>query len=393
MIRVASPAWLCAALLVWAAGCGSSDDKATTSSAAKVPCDDRVGTDCECEDGSPSEYVCTSKVLTCDCEYADPEPATPKADAGKKPTTGTTGGSTGVATKPDAKVPSTPTTTKSDGGGSTTTGPAAGGDAGAGGSTPPAMPVGGPDPVLPEAKGDCPEFVSGTATIGGLSGIQVQAGAKGNGTGSLVFYWHGTGSSSFESGQFAGTSEVVAGGGIVIAPSGSLGKGGDCSGTGTFYQSDFEVADLIVACAVKNHGIDPHRIYTTGCSAGGLQAGCMGSMRSSYIAAVLPNSGGEVFPQMVQDKTHMPALMTMHGGSSDMVIVTFSETSKTADMHYKGAGAMVINCDHGGGHCGAPADLQKAGWQFMKDHPFGIKTDPYASGLPASFPKYCMPFK
>lgn len=390
MTRVASPSWLFAALLLTAVGCGSSDSKSTDSSTAKA-CDDQVGEDCDCEDGSPSQYVCTAKELTCDCE--DPPPpttTTTKADAGKKPTSGTTG--TGTTTKPDAKVPtSTGTTTKSDAGTSTTS-TGGGGDAG-GGSTTPAMPVGGPDPVLPDIKGDCPEFTTGTATIGGLSGISVQAGAKGTGTGALVFYWHGTGSSSFEAGQFAGASEVVSGGGIVIAPSGSTGMGMDCSGTGTFYQSDFDVADLIVACAVKNHGIDPHRIYTTGCSAGGLQAGCMGALRSSYIAAVLPNSGGEVFPLQFQDKTHIPALMTMHGGSSDMVIVTFSETSKSADMAYSAAGGMVINCDHGMGHCGAPGDLQAAGWQFMKDHPFGIKTDPYASGLPASFPKYCMPFK
>ncbi|MEY4515105.1 MAG: hypothetical protein RLZZ450_7227, partial [Pseudomonadota bacterium] len=38
-------------------------------------------------------------------------------------------------------------------------------------------------------------FKSGTATIGGQSGISISAGAKAEGTGSLIFYWHGTGSS------------------------------------------------------------------------------------------------------------------------------------------------------------------------------------------------------
>ena len=28
-------------------------------------------------------------------------------------------------------------------------------------------------------------------------------------------------------------------------------------------------------------------------------------------------------------------------------------------------------------------------WQFMKDHPFGVTPEPYANGLPASFPSYC----
>jgi poly(3-hydroxybutyrate) depolymerase len=39
-------------------------------------------------------------------------------------------------------------------------------------------------------------------------------------------------------------------------------------------KDDFKVADLIVVCGVKGHNIDPKRIYTTGCSAGGLHAGC-----------------------------------------------------------------------------------------------------------------------
>lgn len=391
MTRVAFPAWFFAALLLSAAGCGS-DSGTSKTTGASTACDDRVDSDCECDDGSTGTYICESKKISCDCSgdgEDDPTPpvTTAKADAGgKKPTTSKdAGGSSTTPPKADAKVPSSST----DAGNPTSGG---NGDAGGGGGMV-ATPVGGPDPVIPDIKGDCPEFTTGTATIGGLAGISVTAGAKGNGTGSLVFYWHGTGSSSFESAMFPGTNEIVSGGGIVIAPSGSTGKGGDCSGTMTFSQGDFEVADLIVACAVKNHGIDPHRIYTTGCSAGGLQAGCMGAMRSNYIAAAVPNSGGEVVPIPFEDKAHIPSLMTMHGGSSDMVIVTFSETSKTADMVYSSAGGMVINCNHGGGHCGAPPDLYAAGWQFMKDHPFGIKTDPYASGLPASFPKYCMPFK
>jgi hypothetical protein len=48
-----------------------------------------------------------------------------------------------------------------------------------------------------------------------------------------------------------------------------------------------------------------------------------------------------------------------------------------------------VNCNHGGGHCGAPAALYTAAWEFMKAHPFGVKPLPYAAGLPATFPTYC----
>jgi hypothetical protein len=39
---------------------------------------------------------------------------------------------------------------------------------------------------------------------------------------------------------------------------------------------------------------------------------------------------------------------------------------------------------------GASAGAQ---WQFCKDHPFGVTPDPYAGGLPSSFPSYCTVIK
>jgi len=114
-------------------------------------------------------------------------------------------------------------------------------------------------------------------------------------------------------------------------------------------------------------------------------------MRSSYLAAAAPNSGGIVGAQPWED-AHSPAIFTMHGGSSDMVIVTFSQTSASLDMAAKTHGSFVVNCDHGGGHCAAPGDLYQSAWQFMKDHPWGTKTSPWESGFPAGTPSYCKIF-
>lgn len=247
----------------------------------------------------------------------------------------------------------------------------------------------GGEPTLPAVVGECPAFQNGNIMVAGHMGIALQAGEPNKG-GPVLFYWHGTGSSSAEGRSYNGNAEVVAAGGLVAAFNGSQssGRGGDCSGTGAHNQADFEAADQIVACGKMMHGIDPRRIYATGCSAGGLQSGCMAQMRSSYMAAVAPNSGGVVFPMAWQDG-NKPAIFTMHGGSSDVVIVTFSETSASLDMSAKQHGSFVVNCDHGGGHCAAPQDLQRAGWQFMKDHPFGTTASPWASGLPAGTPDYC----
>lgn len=247
-------------------------------------------------------------------------------------------------------------------------------------------------PALPPISGSCPVFQTGTATIGGLAGISLQVGAKSPGTGPLLFYWHGTGSTANEVNLLVPATvrkELLAQGGIIVSFGESLGTGGDCSGTATFSKDDFKIADLIAACAVRDYGIDPRRIYTTGCSAGGLQAGCMGALRSSYIAATVPNSGGAVTQQKIETPGHTPAVMTMHGGTSDVVVVAFSTTSATYDAQMKQAGSFVVNCNHGGGHCQAPSELYSAGWEFMKAHPYGAKPEPYASGLPATFPSYC----
>jgi hypothetical protein len=262
-----------------------------------------------------------------------------------------------------------------------------------GGMTPVLMMPTGAGPTLPAAKGTCPEFKDGTTImIGGHKGVAISAGAAGKG-GPLLFYWHGTGGQASEATfrlPAAMRSEILALGGIIASFNGSqsAGTAGDCSGTAAHNIADFDAADEIAACAVKNHGIDSHRIYTTGCSAGGLQSGCMAQLRSSYIAASAPNSGGVVFSQPWQDK-HSPAIFTMHGGSSDMVIVTFSDTSAALDMAAKTHGSFVVNCNHGGGHCGAPAPLLTASWTFMKDHPWGFTKSPWTDAFPAGIPDYC----
>ncbi len=255
---------------------------------------------------------------------------------------------------------------------------------------PPAGPL---QPIIPPIDGDCPDFTSGTKTVNGLSGISFEVGTKVEGppTGPLVFYWHGTGSTASEGRRFPGTDEIVSKGGVFVAFSRSTGSGGDCSGTGTFSHDDFKIADQIVACAVRDHNIDPRQIYATGCSAGGLFSGCMAIERSSYLAATVPNSGGITIGYgAIQDPTRVPAVMTMHGGGSDVVIVRFEETSKAYDSHMLKLGSpMVINCDHGGGHCAAPGTLYDSGWEFMKAHPFGTLPSPYEGGLPADFHSSC----
>jgi hypothetical protein len=149
----------------------------------------------------------------------------------------------------------------------------------------------------------------------------------------------------------------------------------------------------MVACAVQQLNIDTKRIYASGASAGGLASGEMGYLRSSYVAAVLPNSGGQGgYPMnmVLQDPTHVPAAMTMHGARGvDVVVIDFGDSSLREDIDIAKKGGFAVDCDHMGAHVAAPPNLKAAGWDFLKAHPFGFGTSPYANGLPATYPPYC----
>jgi poly(3-hydroxybutyrate) depolymerase len=237
----------------------------------------------------------------------------------------------------------------------------------------------------------CPKIATGNVMVKGQS-VQLWVGPADK-QGPIVFYWHGTGSSSAEavSGLGPGLNEIMSQGGVAASFTTTTSAGMN-TGNNVWYTGDYEMADEILACAVAQGLVNTRQIYAAGCSAGGLQSGSMLYGRSSYLAAVMPNSGGTTFRFQLEDPAHVPALITAHGGSSDMVGVSFAMTSATEDKDVAAKGGLVVNCNHGGGHCGSPADLKAAQWKFLKDHPFG-SPDPYAGTLPAGFPSYCMIIK
>jgi hypothetical protein len=117
----------------------------------------------------------------------------------------------------------------------------------------------------------------------------------------------------------------------------------------------------------------------------------MAERKANYVAAVVTNSGGITIPYPIQKGTkYTPSIMTMYGpAGKDQVVVNFIQSSQQLETQMKNAGAFVVSCNHGGGHCSAPTKLYQAGWQFMKAHPYGVSPLPYKDGLPAAFPEYC----
>jgi hypothetical protein len=245
-------------------------------------------------------------------------------------------------------------------------------------------------PVIPQVNGACPTFVSSTITLMGLAGIQIVAGTKPAGaTAPFVFYWHALGSSAdeFIRNATAVRDGVVAEGGVLVSFQGSTG-GDSLSGGALFGAGDFAVGDQLVACAVRDHNVDPSRIFATGCSFGALFSAAQAAQRSGYLAAVATNSGGWASPVAFQT-AFTPGLMTIHGvKGTDVVIVDFSETSARADAAFKQRGGFVINCDHGGSHCGGTT-LARDVWQFFRAHPYGVSPEPWQSALPSGFSPVC----
>ena len=52
-------------------------------------------------------------------------------------------------------------------------------------------------------------------------------------------------------------------------------------------------------------------------------------------------------------------------------------------------GGFAVDCNTGLGHVEAGDALKMSGWQFLKDHPFGVSPEPYAKGLPSGFATGC----
>ncbi len=294
------------------------------------------------------------------------------------------GGTAGVVEPMDGGV--------DDGGGGFSGGSGTGATGGAGVSGGGGTGATSADPIIPPVTGDCPVFRDGTISFMGLGGIELRAGPKAPGpTAPMLLYWHGTGSTA---GEFAFMAAPVANGvtsqgGVITSFQGTSGGGGcSCSGTSIFCMSDMDIADQLVACAVRDHNVDPRRIFTMGCSAGGLFATCLAANRSEYIAAAAPNSGGfPIIPQPISSP-HVPALMCVHGGAGDNVGINFGQSSQIAEDAFVAAGGFAIDCDTGNGHCGGSVVADQV-WEFFQAHPFGVDPWPWLGGLPPSFPSYC----
>ncbi len=247
------------------------------------------------------------------------------------------------------------------------------------------------DQYLPKVSGTCPTIATGMQNFAGEP-VQIWAGKPtADQHGPLVLFWFETlGKSSDATLQFgqAQINAVMAQGGIVASFAKSNGMGTD-TGDAVWFTGDFNTADQVVACAIQQFHIDTRRIFTTGASAGALQATYMAYVRSGYIAAAATLSGGTILAPPLQDSTNVPAAMATHGApGADVVIIDFANASAAWESDVAKKGGFSVDCNTGGGHVSGPPAICPAIWQFFEDHPFKVKPEPYPP-LPSVFPSYC----
>ena len=252
---------------------------------------------------------------------------------------------------------------------------------------------------LPKVTGTCPAFATGKASFSPDGKARdvllwVDAAKAKSLDGPLVFVWHGAGGDPSEAPFIMGTAikAITDLGGVVAAPyhdpvNTSLPWALSIGGTD---ESDLRVADEILACARAdaNVGVDVTRIHSVGFSAGAMNTEQFALRRSGYLASIVAYSGALIGNTDPQDEANKYPAMLFHGGPSDQMVVSFADATASYHQTLSDAGQFSFVCNHGKGHT-VPADGPPSAWRFLQDHPFGVRPEPYAGGLPSGFPSYC----
>ena len=256
-------------------------------------------------------------------------------------------------------------------------------------------------PIIPTPTGTCPAITNGDVTFApaGIPPRKVKIAMDATKTGGpLVLYWYATGSNPNEAGYALGATEqqITGAGGIVATPYADT-----TAGQFEWFivnksskLDDFIVADEIVACLAQANLIDTTHIHSMGMSAGALQTTAVSFLRSNWIASVATYSGGipsGYSAPAMQDPANKFAALIFDGGSTDDVYnVDFQAASQAYKMTLDADGHYTAICNHNGGHS-IPVDAAPSVAKFFADNGFGQWPSPYAaSGLPSSFPTYCM---
>jgi dienelactone hydrolase len=152
--------------------------------------------------------------------------------------------------------------------------------------------------------------------------------------------------------------------------------------------TDVLLFDDLLTCVGASFSVDADRVYATGMSNGGLMTGKLLALRGDVLAAAAPLSGGVLgtWP----DAPAPPPSLIVWGGESDVAYEQdFDAYAQAMLAELEGRGTWTVACDHGLGHS-LEADFWPWVFTFLADHPRVLAEDPYALGLPDTYPDYCL---
>jgi len=205
----------------------------------------------------------------------------------------------------------------------------------------------------------------------------------------VIFLWHWLGGSSLQAMNYLSFDGVEgAEKAILVAP--------NTDGYAYEWRFDKPSADNpdllffddMLRCLYEEYQIDLDRVYATGMSAGGLWSSYLIVHRSERFAAIAPLSGGAMEPAYQTPVEPIPVLLFWGGENDTYAGFSFETASQLFSGFLREDGHFVVECNHGEGHT-FPSEVFPAMWTFFEAHPKGVSPEPYASGLPASFPSYC----
>lgn len=156
-------------------------------------------------------------------------------------------------------------------------------------------------------------------------------------------------------------------------------------------QADLTMFDDILACVEQQYDIDNKRVYTTGFSAGSLWSTFLVVNRGEYFAAAAIFSGGTGLVVDYQTPgSRLPVLLSW-GGVQDtyMGVVNFDTMMNDFSAKLRADGHFVVECDHGLGHT-IPYGGPTWSYEFILSHTWGDEAHVLeSSGLTGGFPAYC----
>ena len=151
---------------------------------------------------------------------------------------------------------------------------------------------------------------------------------------------------------------------------------------------DLLLFEDLLACLSEQYEVDLERVHALGMSAGGLQTTYLTMYEAQWLASTAPFSGGVIEGLYSSPARPLPVLLTWGGPTDTYSGLSFEEASTLFSQELQQDGSFVVECVHDGGHT-IPSGATEYAWEFLRDHPMSLRSEPYAAGLPEAFPDWC----